>query len=93
MENWDKFSENSFFFSTASKLALEHTEPSVESMFGTLSLRERRLWHEAGCSSAPSAEAECVQCYFHFLICLHVILHMYKINLIYSTLQKNNLGK
>jgi hypothetical protein len=73
-ENLDKFCENSFFFTTVSKLALEHNKPSVKCVLGTLSLRVKWLWHEAGCSSACSAEAECVKLYFHFLICLHVIL-------------------
>jgi hypothetical protein len=74
LENWDKFSEESFFFSTVSKLALEHTEPSQMGTLDPFSLRVKWQWYKAGCSSAPTGEAKCVQLYFHFLICLHVML-------------------
>jgi hypothetical protein len=39
LENWDKFSEESFFFSAVSKLALEHTEPSQMGTLDPFSLR------------------------------------------------------
>jgi hypothetical protein len=87
LENLDPFLEkNSFFFSAVAKLTLEHTQPSIKWVFGTLSLRVKRLWHEADCSSPPSAEVKSVCSYiFTFLVYLHVMLTKAQTIILYFT--------